>query len=647
MSGTGRLGRDHFPVAFRLALGGWLGCVLLQLILYARPGPYGGPFLLEWERYLGLSLYFDLLGTWLLSAPFFLAWLGLWRREVGPRPATALHLAQALLLGANLVASALDHEVLRFLGTRLTFSFLATYARPETLRDDLFHEVLAEDEGGAGWTLVALVLIPLLFGACAALIVARGRRAGGSAPLWLALAVILVPLAAPANAWLKASSQFRLRRTEPVILAFVSDLGLGLGDLQRPRDYEALAAAWRTRWLLESDDKGWTFPDPERPYLRVPLGPAAPEAEAWNVIYIQLETLRGLDTGFLGGRSPSPTPFLDSFSSRPGTAAFTHASSFGMPTINGLFASHCSITPHSSRFITGFTATALYCFPEALRRRGYRAEMFNAGDSDWDNSTIWLSRWYDRLWRFPEAGQKDRPVFRAAARRIRALGRSGRPFLASLVSVSNHTPFLGREPGFDMAGSASPSERILNTTRYTDDVLREFLGEIEGEPWFGRTLLVIVGDHGFNLGEHAVPSGQLSLYRESLWVPLLIAGAHPRLPKGRIGDPVSLLDVAPTLADLLGLREPVPWQGHSLAARGGSSLFVVQRGWSLAETGAWSAVARPADGKVELFDRRRDWLQRSPVPGRDRLALALARRAEAASRLNDYLLRNDRVWRPR
>ncbi|HYD38157.1 MAG TPA: sulfatase-like hydrolase/transferase, partial [Allosphingosinicella sp.] len=268
-----------------------------------------------------------------------------------------------------------------------------------------------------------------------------------------------------------------------------------------------------------------------------------------------------------------------------------------------------------------------------------------AGDTDWDNSTIWLSRWYHRLWRFPRARQRDRPVFRAAARRIAALGRSGRPFLASLVSVANHTPFLSRESGFDMAGRASSSERILNTTRYTDDVLREFFGALEAEPWFARTLVIVVGDHGFNLGEHRTPVGQLSLYRESVWVPLLIVGPHERLPRGRIGKPVSLLDVAPTVADLLGLREPVPWQGHSLAGGSGSSLLFAQRGWRLAEAAGWSAVAAPGAPSPELFDRRRDWLQRSPVRGREAMARALIRKAEDMSRLNDHALRHDRVWR--
>ena len=38
-------GADEFGVAWRLTAGAWLGCALLQLLLYLRPSPYGGPFL--------------------------------------------------------------------------------------------------------------------------------------------------------------------------------------------------------------------------------------------------------------------------------------------------------------------------------------------------------------------------------------------------------------------------------------------------------------------------------------------------------------------------------------------------------------------------------------------------------------------------
>ncbi|MGZ8285193.1 MAG: LTA synthase family protein [Allosphingosinicella sp.] len=631
-------GRAQFDVAWRLALLGWLGCVLLQILLYARPGPYGDPFLLEWRRYFWLSLYFELLGTWLIACPFLLLWLALWKRPLGPRW-RLLNYVLLTLLAANLVLSEFDHEILRFLGTRISLSFLTVYARTGTLADGLFQDVLLADRGGALFPPLLLIGVPAFY-LFLALRILRGSSAR-RAPFWLALLLAVVPLAASANGWAQATSTFRIRRTEPAILALAADARLGFEDIQAPPDLAALAAAYQRRWLARSADPGWRFADPSRPYLRTSTQPASPEPRRWNVIYLQLETFRGRDMGLLSGRKPSSTPYLDGLASSPDATIWTRGLSFGMPTINGLFATHCSIAPHSSRFITSFTSTRFHCLPETLRRRGYRAEMFNAGDTDWDNSTRWLNRWYDRLWRFPEARGRDRPVFRAAARRIRALGRSGRPFLASVVSVSNHTPFKAPEPAFEAKGH----ERILGTTRYTDDVVREFVESLRSEPWFEDTLLVVVGDHGFNLGEHGVPAGRISLYREAIWVPILIAGRHPRLAPGRRDGVATLLDVAPTLADLLGLREKVAWQGRSLVRDPGAGgvAFAVQ-GWKFAETGRWSMVQAPADPKPRLFDRSSDWLQRRDVAGaHPGLAAALAERADSARRLNDYLLRNDRV----
>ena len=639
-------GSRHFVTAFRLAVGGLLGCVVLQLFLYLRPGAYGGPFLVEWQRYFWLALYYEMLGVWLLSLPFFAAWQLRYRRPVGPRLTRWLLGAQAAMLTVNLFLSQIDHEALRFLGIRLGFSFAATYVRTGTVTDSLFYDAFREDAGGPFLSLVLLVAIPALY------VWWARRRIRGQGPsrsrLWptAALVLAIVPLAAPANGWRMATSQFRLRKVEPVVIALAVDVAQGFEDLDEPDDFARLAAAYQARWLRESTDKAWRFPDPRRPYLREPTS-SAPEAAPWNVILIQLETLRGIDVGHLNPqRRPSATPFLDLLAQGGEAVAFARTSSFAQPTINAMFAAHCSVTPHSRRYVTAFTQTRFYCLPEALRRRGYRAEMFNAGDTDWDGSTWWLSRWYDRLVRYPGARERDRPVFRAAARRIRELGATGRPFLASVVSVANHTPFTVPEPAFGSVGHTLPQQRILDTTRYTDDVLREFIEAFEGEPWFARTIVVIYGDHGFNLGEHGGTPGEVNLYREGIWVPLVIAGAHPRLPRGMNAEPASLLDIAPTLADLLGIREANPWQGHSLlAAEPRRSFNFVTRDIVLAEDGGRTLVTDPVSGTARVYDRDRDWLQQRPLAVATAQRDALARPATDAAGLNDFVLRGNLVWR--
>ena len=179
-------GRDQFVLAFLLALGGWIGCVLLQALLYLRPAPYGGVFLEEWTRYFGLALYYDLLGVWLLSLPFFALWLILYRRRLRSAAWRIVPAVQLGLLAANLALSQIDHEVLRFLGLRLNLSFLLAYAQPQMLGDSLFIDLLRADRGGA---FVPVLLLAAragrlsLVGAAAAAVEAAPSLAGALARL--------------------------------------------------------------------------------------------------------------------------------------------------------------------------------------------------------------------------------------------------------------------------------------------------------------------------------------------------------------------------------------------------------------------------------------------------------------------------------
>ena len=66
-----------------------------------------------------------------------------------------------------------------------------------------------------------------------------------------------------------------------------------------------------------------------------------------------------------------------------------------------------------------------------------------------------------------------------------------------------------------------------------------------------RTLIVPPADHGEAFGEHGEISHSLFVYDTTLRVPLIVAG--PRVPRGRDGRrPVSLVDVAPTIASMAG-----------------------------------------------------------------------------------------------
>ena len=78
------------------------------------------------------------------------------------------------------------------------------------------------------------------------------------------------------------------------------------------------------------------------------------------------------------------------------------------------------------------------------------------------------------------------------------------------------------------------------------------------------TFWVVAGDHGEGLGDHGELLHGLFLYRSTMRVPLLLAG--PGLPPGVRTDPVSLVDVAPTLLEVAGLPALPEQDGHSLLA---------------------------------------------------------------------------------
>ena len=81
-----------------------------------------------------------------------------------------------------------------------------------------------------------------------------------------------------------------------------------------------------------------------------------------------------------------------------------------------------------------------------------------------------------------------------------------------------------------------------------------------------NTLIILTADHGEMLGEHNLYFEHRGGYEENIRVPLIIrfAGLFPK-PKV-ISRQVSLIDIAPTILELVGLDKPSYMQGESLMA---------------------------------------------------------------------------------
>ncbi|MFN8653188.1 MAG: LTA synthase family protein [Gemmatimonadales bacterium] len=648
---TERSAARELLVTLRLALLAWAVMAAQEMLLFARPTPYGGAYVRDAWFYCWRAFFYNLMGVALVSLPFLFRWLAAYRGSVREASTRRWHTAHLVVLTLTVGLDHADNEVMRFLGTHLTLSLLRTYERVGAWGSDMLH-VFTTDRGGP-WLPFLLLFVGMgVTWWQGRRILARDRSGTRIWPVPAAWVAALLPLLVPLTSYNLPGAHFPRNRVRPEVVTLGLELLSEVQPTVAPADLTRWSRDWQARWLAGEGTGDWRFLGDERyPLVRVPLR-AAPDTLRRNVIFLQLETFRGWDMGYLRpDRAKSPTPFLDRLAADSQSAWWSRFLSFGPPTINGFMAGHCSVLPHSTQNIsTTFTGTALQCLPAVARAHGWKTAYFTGSDPDWDNQTIWLRRWYDEVTFYPEANELDRTVFHEALGRIRALGRDSTPFFATVVSISNHYPFRSREPALDVTTGQTPAEAVLNTMHYTDDVVREFVDSLSREPWWGRTLLVIIGDHGYNLGEHDGTPGQRNGWRESVWVPLLIHGAHPRLVAGRHDEPASQLDLAPTVADLLGIRDTTPWLGWSLlASRPRTPELGVARGDVLfAESPQWSLVLDPGTAALHLYDPARDPLQREDQGSRfPAEATHLEQAIREQQMIWDYLVESDRVWFPR
>lgn len=651
--GVRRSGAAAFWLAQRLTFGAWVAGALLQVCLFIRPTPSGVPYVGEWQRYFFRALLYEGLENYLVALPFLAFWLLLYTRTPISPALRWVHTAQIAALGSSLFITQLDHEIMRFVGTRLTPSYLQVYATAATSWPIVIDSLLL-DQGGPFLPLALWFGAPLAYAAwsrCS--LKAVGSRWTSGLSAGVALASVCLPILAPLYVRQYLGGKGPTRRVEPVLFSVARDLTTSMGPVTEPPDFTRLVQQYQREWLHESADREWRFTSPDYPYIRQPARPMperSPVEEPWNVVVFQLETFRAWNMGLTRTALPRPpTPFLDQLGRSDRGSHWTRHFSFGPPTVNGAVAWHCSLLPHSSELaLTMFTYTELDCLPQAVRRHGYRAEIFTGFDPDWDNETLWYRRWYDQFNYYSDAAGHDQVLMRRSAARLKELGRLPQPFLATIVCITNHYPFSSVDPRQDVAGYATAADRILNTMHYTDTAAREFIESLRNEPWFDRTLFVFLSDHAYNLGEHTPSSGLFHLYRESTWVPLIIYGRHPRLAAGRHDEPASLLDVAPTLADLLDIRERTPWLGHSLVARGAPRASVVfeRGGLAFAETADHSIVVDPDTETPRVFDPKSDPLQTLDLSDRvpPEIVRRMLQRAARQRLLNDYLIRANRVW---
>ena len=129
-------------------------------------------------------------------------------------------------------------------------------------------------------------------------------------------------------------------------------------------------------------------------------------------------------------------------------------------------------------------------------------------------------------------------------------------------------------------------------------------------------VIVIWSDHGYHLGAKR-HIGKATLWSESTQVPLLIH-APDFIPPGPVNQPVSLLDVAPTIAEIAGVPRPAHFEGESLVGYTGERSILVTTFYedSVTTIDAETRVTEHSDAdgvvtEVERYNRIEDPYERN------------------------------------
>jgi arylsulfatase A-like enzyme len=198
----------------------------------------------------------------------------------------------------------------------------------------------------------------------------------------------------------------------------------------------------------------------------------------------------------------------------------------------------------------------------------------------------------------------------SAARRWLAGVGPQEPFFLFVHLFDPHSPYDAPEPF--ASHHADPYDAEI---AYADQSIGELIRELEARGLYERSLIVLLSDHGEGLGDHVEREHGLLLYREALQVPLMFKLPGRERAGTRVDAPVGLVDVLPTILDMLALdRAGLP--GRALFGGAGGSLPapVYSETWFPRHQYGWSELRSLISGdlhyidapRAELYDLLRD-----------------------------------------
>jgi tetratricopeptide (TPR) repeat protein len=134
------------------------------------------------------------------------------------------------------------------------------------------------------------------------------------------------------------------------------------------------------------------------------------------------------------------------------------------------------------------------------------------------------------------------------------------PFFIWVHLYDPHDPYDPPEPYKSRYGKEPYDGEIA----YVDSVVGKLLHELKARGVYEGAAIAVMADHGESLGAHGEETHGVFLYDETIRVPLVIKLPHAGGVGKRVENRVELVDVLPTLLQVVGIEVPAEVQGESL-----------------------------------------------------------------------------------
>lgn len=323
-----------------------------------------------------------------------------------------------------------------------------------------------------------------------------------------------------------------------------------------------------------------------------------------NIVWIVLDTVRA--DGIGGTLNGQPiTPAIDQLAAEGTTYVSAYAPApWTVPSHASMFTGRYPFEHQATHSTLSLPLSAV-TIAERLQNRGYETGAFTC--NSWLNEHNGFSQGFD-LWhelRAQVGSGSDKGAAAATEMVLTWLdqrGGEGRPFFAFINFLEAHLPYqppaqaLRRmgwpEEALSSGGfSIEAAERLIysesepstghlvairtlyrSEISYVDEHVGVIVDALRRLGILDDTVLIIASDHGEHIGEHGLMGHEFSLFDPVLHVPLIIR--YPRrFGKGqRIEAPVSLVDLVPTLLEMLGEDlSSQPFGGRSLLNQSASA----------------------------------------------------------------------------